>query len=39
VWLERSDARGSVFALCLPIDVRVEQVSVQRDPSPVTATA
>jgi signal transduction histidine kinase len=39
VWLERSDARGSVFALCLRIDDPVERVSVQRDPITVTATA
>ena len=39
VWLERSDARGSVFALCLPIDGGVEQLSVERDSIQVTATA
>ena len=39
VWLERSDSRGSVFALRLRIDDGVEQLPVERDSITLTTTA
>ncbi len=39
VWLERSDAHGSVFALWLGVDDPAEPVAVKRDPVTATATA